>query len=93
MKTNKLPEPTESVEEEISKQAVDLFRSTKGAKVGYLCRNCAKLLGGVWPKHHVATMHGGECQICMTETTLASASDWQLNENGKPCKISSLEWD
>ena len=93
MKTNDLPEPTKSVEEEISQLAVGVFRSTKGAKLGYLCRYCAVALGGEWPEHHVATTHNGECSVCLRDAGVVAPSDWQLNEDGRRYKVSSLEWD
>ena len=43
---------------------------------GYICGNCARVLGGKWPKGHVATFHEGKCLICRDTKALASVGDW-----------------
>jgi len=42
----------------------------------YICEDCAKEYGGVWPKCHCATFHFGKCDICKKEKTLANIGDW-----------------
>ena len=43
---------------------------------GYICGDCAKFLGGKWPKGHVATWHEGTCRICKRFKALANVGDW-----------------
>jgi hypothetical protein len=45
-------------------------------KIGYLCGHCAEKLKWTWPKHHAATMHGGECDVCGEHKTLSCENDW-----------------
>jgi len=43
---------------------------------GYICSDCAKLLGGKWPDGHAATWHEGKCLICKRLKALANVGDW-----------------
>lgn len=45
-------------------------------EAGYICHQCAKDHGGVWPPGHVATMHHGECRLCGLEQFLGAWDDW-----------------
>lgn len=42
----------------------------------YICGDCAYILGGKWPKGHVATFHLSICENCKQNTSLAHWSDW-----------------
>jgi len=57
------------------KELIDIF--------GYICKDCAKVLGGVWPKGHVATFHINECDCCGRKTSLASVGDWNWPDGMK----------
>lgn len=57
-------------------------------RAGYLCSECAKSMGGRWPKDHCATAHTGNCSFCHEEKSLVSTSDY-LWTNEKTLK----DWD
>jgi hypothetical protein len=42
----------------------------------YLCSDCAKLNGAVWPEGHVATFHEGDCHFCKEKRAICCESDW-----------------
>lgn len=44
--------------------------------IGYICSDCAKRLGAVWPEGHCATCHGGVCPECKEHKGLCSVDDW-----------------
>ena len=44
--------------------------------ITYICSECAETLGGEWPKHHVATFHQGECEVCGEDKGLSNVGDW-----------------
>jgi hypothetical protein len=42
-----------------------------------ICFDCANAEGGVWPKHHVATIGPGHCPNCKRdEIPTCALSDW-----------------
>ena len=45
-------------------------------ELGYICAQCARRLGGTWPKGHVATQHPGICPECKREKGLCSVGDY-----------------
>lgn len=42
-----------------------------------ICPVCARSRGADWPKDHAATFWHGDCDACMTRTSVCAASDWQ----------------
>ena len=42
----------------------------------YVCSECAKKMGGKWPKGHCATCHTGTCPYCGKEKGLVSIGDY-----------------
>ena len=44
--------------------------------IAFICSECAKRAGGVWPKGHAATIHEGECGKCGKRAYLANVGDW-----------------
>jgi len=50
---------------------------------GYICTECAKRLGGVWPDGHCATCHGGVCPECKEHKGLCSVDDWDWPKGSK----------
>jgi len=61
--------------------------------IAYICEDCARAIGGVWPEGHVATIHTGICDVCKKELRLAHVFDWQLDRQGKPKKMTEATWD
>jgi hypothetical protein len=49
----------------------------------FICADCAKEKGGVWPKGHQATCHMGECGYCKKPKALAAWSDYSWPKNTK----------
>ncbi|HYT45418.1 MAG TPA: hypothetical protein VEP90_24025 [Methylomirabilota bacterium] len=47
----------------------------------YLCGDCAKSLGGVWPEEHRATFHCDICPHCGSNKNLASWDDWDWSDD------------
>jgi hypothetical protein len=43
---------------------------------GYICSECARKNGAVWPEGHVATFHEGKCYTCKQQKVLCAVSDW-----------------
>jgi len=54
----------------------DLANAKKAQAAGYLCGECAELLGGRWPKGHRATFHPATCPLCQVCRPIASWDDW-----------------
>lgn len=50
---------------------------------GYICDNCAKIRGAVWPPEHLATAHIGRCPECKKKVGLVSVDDWGWPEGSK----------
>jgi len=42
----------------------------------YICIECAKNLGGTWPKVHCATFHMNKCCVCNRFKSLCSTGDF-----------------
>jgi DNA-directed RNA polymerase subunit RPC12/RpoP len=42
----------------------------------YICSACARRLGAIWPRGHVATFHEAICPECKEPKSLASVDDW-----------------
>lgn len=42
----------------------------------YICTECAKEKGGIWPKDHVATFHSDICEYCKKEKGLCNIGDF-----------------
>lgn len=45
-------------------------------EIGYICVECARAMGGRWPKGHCATSHTGTCDACGRERGVANVGDW-----------------
>lgn len=58
-----------------------------GDTVGYICGECADKNGGVWPENHVATFHGGECDLCGESGFLACWDDWNWPNDPRKNRI------
>jgi len=52
-------------------------------KCSYICIECARKNGGVWPEGHVATFHTATCDCCDEEKGLASVGDWNWPDGKK----------
>jgi hypothetical protein len=48
--------------------------------INYICADCAKVLGGTWPKGHCATQHTGICKLCKQEKGLCNVGDWNWTD-------------
>ena len=60
----------------------------------WLCGDCAKKKGGVWPKGHVATSILGKCPYCKKEDeSLVPYVDYNWPKDKKRDKISKLGRD
>lgn len=42
----------------------------------WVCNDCALLVGGKWPKGHVATFHPDTCEVCGQLRTVTEPRDW-----------------
>ena len=49
----------------------------------FLCEDCAKKEGAVWPYGHIATFHEAVCVCCVQKNSLCAASDWTWPGNTK----------
>ena len=47
-----------------------------------VCGDCAEMMGGEWPKDHVANYSRGVCSACHREHQVCSPRNWQLNRDG-----------
>jgi len=48
----------------------------KKLKYDYICCDCARGFGGVWPEGLVATFHTETCEYCKKEKGLCNIGDW-----------------
>lgn len=68
-------------------------RKPRMSDSSYICRDCAKRLGGQWPEGHVATCHMGTCGWCLQTKSLAHHYDWQLDSAGNYREMNWETWD
>jgi len=64
----------ESIAVAIDVQASAWARAAQEAE--YLCRECARSLGGVWPDGHRVTSHLATCPFCHSYRPLVYWGDW-----------------
>jgi len=55
---------------------------------GYICFECARARGGVWPDGHVATISTGECPACKRKVSLASVGDYDWPKGSQRPSVS-----
>jgi hypothetical protein len=56
--------------------AVAEENARRARQAGYLCGDCAELMGGEWPHAHRATFHVAICQFCKACRPIACWDDW-----------------
>lgn len=49
----------------------------------WICDECAKENGGVWPKGHVGTFHNDYCGWCKEWKVVTEPRDWGIRWPGK----------
>jgi hypothetical protein len=45
-------------------------------KYQYICTDCAKKHGGIWPEGHFATFNDWHCEICDNKTNVCHVRNW-----------------
>jgi hypothetical protein len=44
--------------------------------IEYICRECAKERGGVWPENHISTWHTHTCENCGEKKSVCHKRNW-----------------